>query len=94
MTLRVWLRSALTVAVSGLLAVGIAVVPTEAAPTSPAKPSPSPTTLKDAKDQVVALEAETAAIDEDLHEAELALAEGKRHLRALLADIAAQQAKV
>ncbi len=94
MTLRVWAKSALIVAVSGVLAAGISVVPAQAAPTSPAKPTPTPTTVKDAKDQVIALEAETAAIDEDLHEAELALAEGKRHLRALRADIATQQAKV
>jgi cell wall-associated NlpC family hydrolase len=94
MTLRVWVRSALTVTVSGVLAVGIAVAPAHADPTSPVKPTPTPTTIKDAKDQVIALETETAAIDEDLHEAELALAEGKRQLKGLMADIAAQQAKV
>lgn len=95
MTLRVLVRSALTVAVSGVLAVTVAVVPAQADPASPKpSPSPTPTTISDAKDQVIALEAETAAIDEDLHEAELALAEGKRQLKALLADIASQQAKV
>lgn len=94
MALRVWVRSALTVVLSGVLAVSIAAVPAQADPASPAKPRPTPTTVKDAKDQVIALEAENAAIDEDLHEAELALAEGKRHLKGLLADIDAQQAKV
>ena len=91
MALRGCARSALAVVVSALLAVGIAAVPAQA---SPAKPSPSPTTLKDAKDQVIDLEAEAAAIDEDIHEAELELEEGKRRLRALLADIATQQEKV
>ena len=96
MTLRVWVRSALTVAISGLLAVSITVVPAQAEPTSPARPTPSPTptTIKGAKDQVIALENEIAATDEDLHEAELALAEGKRHLKGLLADIATPQSKV
>ena len=96
MTLSGWLKSALTVAVTGVLTVGVAVTPATAAPTPtpPATPAPTPTTLKDAKDQVIALEADNAALDEDIHEAELALAEGKRHLRGLKADIAAQQAKV
>ena len=98
MTLRVWLKSALTVAVTGVLAVSVAATPAGAAPspTPPATPTPAPTptTVKDAKDQVIALEAEIPAIDEDLHEAELALADGKRRLKGLRSDIAAQQSKV
>lgn len=97
MSLRVWLRSALTVAVSGVLAVGLAVAPADADPTTPPaapKPSATPTTLKDAKDQVVDLETQASALEEDLEQAKIALDEGKRRLKGLQADIAAQQAKV
>lgn len=93
MALRVWPKSVLTVAVTGVLAVGVAVAPAQADPT-PAKPTPSPTTLKDAKAQVVDLETEASQLEEDLEEAKIALKDGKRRLKALQADIAAQQAKV
>jgi cell wall-associated NlpC family hydrolase len=96
MSLRVWSKSALIVTVTGVLTVGLAVTPAQADPTpSPAQPTPAaPTTLKDAKDQVVALEAEASALEEDLEEAKIALEAGKRRLKGLKADIAAQQAKV
>ena len=87
MALPVWLRSALAVLAAAVLATGLA-VPAQADPTTP------PKTIKDAKAQVVQLETEAAAIEEDYEQAELKLAEGKRRLTALRADIAAQQAKV
>lgn len=88
MALRVWLRSALTVAAAGVLAAGLAVPSAQADPTTP------PKNLKDAKAQVVDLETEAAAIEENYEQAEIQLNEGKRRLKALQADIAAQQAKV
>ncbi len=91
---RVWLKSALTVAVTGVLLAGVFTTPAQAEPSPKPSPSATPTTLKDAKDQVVALETEASALEEDLEEAKLALEDGKRRLRGLLADIAAQQAKV
>lgn len=98
MALRVWFKSALTVAVTGVLTVGVAVTAAQADPTPPASPAPSPgatpTTLKDAKAQVVELEDEASKLEEDLEEAQIALKEGKRRLKGLQDDIAAQQAKV
>lgn len=88
MSVRVWLRSALSVAVASVLTVGLAVTPAHADPTAP------PSNLKDAKAQVIQLETEASAIEEDLEEAHIALKESKRRLKALQADIATQQAKV
>ena len=87
MALPVWLRSAVALASAAVLTVGLA-VPAQADPTTP------PRNLKDAKAQVVQLETEAAAIEEDYEQAEIQLNEGKRRLKALQADIAAQQAKV
>ncbi|MDQ7992292.1 MAG: NlpC/P60 family protein [Propionicimonas sp.] len=87
MGLRAWLRSTLAVAAAGVVTLSMA-VPAQADPTTP------PKNLKDAKAQVVELETQAAAIEEDLEEAEIALNEGKRRLKALQADIVAQQQKV
>lgn len=87
MGFRSWLRSTLAVAAAGVITITV-VVPAQADPSTP------PKTLKDAKAQVVELETEAAAIEEDLEEAEIALNQGKRRLKALQADIAAQQATV
>lgn len=87
MGLRAWLRPTLAVAAAAVLSIGLA-VPTQADPTTP------PRTIKDAKAQVVELETEASAIEEDYEQATIQLKEGKRRLAALRADIAAQQAKV
>jgi len=87
MGLRACLTSTLAAVAVGVLTLSVA-VPAQADPTTP------PANLKDAKAQVVDLETQAAAIEEDLEEAEIALNEGKRRLKALQADIAAQQAKV
>ncbi len=88
MALPVWLRSAVAVLTAGVLVTGLA------APSAQADPTTPPKTLKDAKAQVVQLETEAAAIEEDYEQAEIQLNEGKRRLKALQADIAAQQARV
>ncbi len=88
MALPVWLRSAVAVLTAGVLVTGLAAPSAEADPTTP------PKNLKDAKAQVVQLETEAAAIEEDYEQAEIQLKEGKRRLKALQADIAAQQARV
>lgn len=88
MALPVWLRSALAVLTAGVLVTGLA------APSAQGDPTTPPKNLKDAKAQVVQLETEAAAIEEDYEQAEIQLNEGKRRLKALQADIAAQQAKV
>jgi cell wall-associated NlpC family hydrolase len=86
-------RSAFAVVVAAfVLLSGQSVIPSQAAP-SPS-PSPTPNKLKDAKDQVVELEEQASAIDEDYHEASEALDESKQRLAVLEADIAAQRKKV
>ncbi len=86
-------RSAFAVVVAALVLLsGQSVIPSQAAP-SPS-PSPTPNKLKDAKDQVVELEEQASAIDEDYHEASEALDESKQRLAVLEADIAAQRRKV
>jgi cell wall-associated NlpC family hydrolase len=86
-------RSAFAVVVAALVLLsGQSVIPSQAAP-SPS-PSPTPNKLKDAKDQVVELEEQASAIDEDYHEASEALDESKQRLAVLESDIAAQRKKV
>jgi len=86
-------RSAFAVVVAALVLFGgQSVVSANAAPTP--TPAPTPNKLKDAKDQVVELEDQASALDEDYHEASEALAESKQRLGVLEDDIAAQQAKV
>lgn len=86
-------RSAFAVVVAALVLLGgQSVVSANAAPTP--SPSPTPNKLKDAKDQVVELEDQASALDEDYHEASEALAESNQRLAVLKDDIAAQQAKV
>ena len=62
-------------------------------------PSPSPSKsadakLKDAKAEVLDLEAQASEIGEDYDEAAQALSESKKRLKVLAADIAGQQKKV
>ena len=86
-------RSAFAVVVAALVLLsGQSVIPSQAAPTP--SPSPTPNKLKDAKDQVVELEEQASAIDEDYHEASEALDQSKQRLAVLEADIAAQRKKV
>ena len=86
-------RSAFAVVVAAMvLLCGQAVIPSQAAP-SPS-PSPTPNKLKDAKDQVVELEEQASAIDEDYHEASESLDESKQRLAVLEVDIATQQKRV
>ena len=73
---------------------GQSVISAQAAPTPSPSPSPTPNKLKDAKDQVVELEEQASAIDEDYHEASEALAESNQRLAVLETDIAAQQKRV
>jgi peptidoglycan DL-endopeptidase CwlO len=88
-------RSAFATVVAALVLLGgQAVIPSQAAPSPSPSPSPTPNKLKDAKDQVVELEEQASALDEDYHEASQALDESKQRLDVLEGDIAAQQKKV
>ena len=88
-------RSAFAVVAAALVLLsGQAVNPAVAAPTPTPTPSPTSEKLKDAKDQVIELETQAAALDEDYHEASQALDESKQRLAVLEADIAAQQKAV
>ena len=86
-------RSAFAVVVAAMVLLGgQAVIPSQAAP-SPS-PSPTPNKLNDAKDQVLELEEQASALDEDYHEASEVLDGSKQRLAVLEADIAAQQKRV
>lgn len=88
-------RSAFAVVAAALVLLsGQAVNPAVAAPTPTPTPSPASEKLKDAKDEVIELETQAAALDEDYHEASQALDESKQRLAVLEADIAAQQKAV
>jgi cell wall-associated NlpC family hydrolase len=91
-------RTTIALAAAALVLCGGQPVGTaQATPTPSPSPSPTSTTaakLKDAKAQVQDLEEQASQVGENYDEASDALAQSKAQLKALQADIAAQQSKV